>query len=62
MRAFFKSLDERVWISIEKGWTKPSTNIDSRSKDNLNVCNWNSKGLHVIFLIVSLEEFKRIYV
>lgn len=52
MRAFLKSLDEC--------WPKPTTNIDTWSKDELNACNWNSKELHVIFMAVSLKQFKRI--
>jgi hypothetical protein len=48
MRVFLKFLDERVWMSI----------IDMWSKDDLNACNWNSKGLHVIFMVVSQEESK----
>lgn len=48
MRVFLKFLDERVWMSVIGMW----------SKDDLNVCNWNSKGLHVIFMVVSQKEFR----
>jgi hypothetical protein len=37
MRAFLKSLDEHVWTtSIEKGWKRPATPIDTWSKDEMN--------------------------
>ncbi|XP_022877017.1 uncharacterized protein LOC111395263 [Olea europaea var. sylvestris] len=29
-------------------------------KDELAECNWNSKGLHALFMSVSLEEFRRV--
>ncbi|KAG2674458.1 hypothetical protein I3760_13G136600 [Carya illinoinensis] len=60
MRAFLKSLDERVWYLVERGWTKPETSIDAWTKDEINNCNLNSKGLNAIFMAVSSEEFKRI--
>ena len=25
MKAFLKSIDERVWLSIENGWERPTT-------------------------------------
>ncbi|KAG2685396.1 hypothetical protein I3760_10G123700 [Carya illinoinensis] len=60
MRAFLKSLDERVWHLVERGWTKPEISIDAWTKDEINNCNLNSKGLNAIFMAVSSEEFKRI--
>lgn len=60
MRAFLKSLDERIWVSIEKGWTRLTTDIDLWSMDDLDACNWNNKGLNAIFMAVSPEEFKRV--
>lgn len=61
MRAFLKSLDECVWMTVEKSWTKPTpTNIDMWTKDELNTYDWNSKKLHATFMDVSKGEFKRI--
>ncbi|KAG2720351.1 hypothetical protein I3760_02G031800 [Carya illinoinensis] len=60
MRAFLKSLDERVWHLVERGWTKPEISIDAWTKDEINNFNLNSKGLNAIFMAVSSEEFKRI--
>ncbi|XP_041003861.1 uncharacterized protein LOC121249203 [Juglans microcarpa x Juglans regia] len=69
MRAFLKSVDERVWVSITKGWREPVTiiegvqtpkGVDNYSREEISECGWNSKGLNAIFMAVSQEEFKRI--
>ncbi|XP_022874267.1 uncharacterized protein LOC111393100 [Olea europaea var. sylvestris] len=69
MRAFLKSLDEHVWISVQNGWKPPSiivsgnihlTDISVWTKDELAACNWNSKGIHVLFMALSPEEFRRV--
>jgi hypothetical protein len=60
MRAFLESLDEQVWISIEKSWTQPTININLWFKDDINACSWNNKGLNAIFMAVSPKELKRI--
>ena len=58
--SILKSLDEHVWIFVERGWNKSITNIDMLFKDELNACNSNSKGVHAIFMAVSPNKFKRI--
>ena len=45
MRAFLKSLDERVSHVLEQGWSKPETTIDAWTRDEVNNGNWNSKEL-----------------
>ncbi|XP_022856135.1 uncharacterized protein LOC111377295, partial [Olea europaea var. sylvestris] len=69
MRAFLKSLDEHVWISVQNGWKPPSiivsgnihlTDISVWTKDELAACNWNSKGIHALFMALSPEEFRRV--
>ncbi|XP_022868632.1 uncharacterized protein LOC111388180 [Olea europaea var. sylvestris] len=69
MRAFLKSLDEHVWISVQNGWKPPSsivsgnihlTDISLWTKDELAACNWNSKGIHALFMALSPEEFRRV--
>ncbi|GMH31502.1 hypothetical protein Nepgr_033345 [Nepenthes gracilis] len=67
MRAFLKSLDERVWARTQVGWTPPTSSsgnepkaLSSWTKEELDACNLNSKGLHAIFMAVSPDEFKRI--
>ncbi|XP_022870546.1 uncharacterized protein LOC111389800 [Olea europaea var. sylvestris] len=69
MRAFLKSLDEHVWISVQNGWKPPSTTVSGTinltdislwTKDELAACNWNSKGIHALFMALSPEEFRRV--
>ncbi|XP_022853916.1 uncharacterized protein LOC111375345, partial [Olea europaea var. sylvestris] len=69
MRAFLKSLDEHVWVSVQNGWKPPSTIVSGTvnlieislwTKDEIAECNWNSKGLHALFMAVSPEEFRRV--
>jgi len=60
MKAFLKSLDERVWLSIEYGWERPSTTISEWTIFQKEATNFNSKAMNAIFNIVSMEEFKRI--
>jgi hypothetical protein len=59
MRVLLKSLDKQVWVSIEKGWTRPTTDIDLWSMDDLNGCNWN-KGLNGtwLFHLNNSKEFR----
>lgn len=68
MRAFLKLIDEQVWVIIDKCQKRPTSivegvevlkDINSWSKDEINECNWNSKGINVIFMAISFEEFKR---
>ena len=47
MKAFLKSINERVWNSVEYRWEK-------------EVAAFNSKAMNVIFNAVPIEEFKRI--
>ena len=47
MKAFLKSINERVWNSVEYRWEK-------------EVAAFNSKAMNVIFNAVPIEEFKMI--
>ena len=60
MKAFLKSIDERVWNSVEYGWEKPITPISEWQTSQKEVTAFNSKTMNAIFNIVSMEEFKRI--
>ena len=60
MRAFLKSLDEKVLLTMESGWTRPISLVEEWTKEQSSSCNWNNKGLNAIFVAVSLDEFKRI--
>ena len=55
-----KSIDERVWNSIEYGWEKPTTPISKWQTSQKEVAAFNSKVINAIFNVVSMEKFKRI--
>ena len=60
MKAFLKSIDERVWNSIEYGWEKPTTPASEWSTSQKEVIAFNSKVMNAIFNAVFMEEFKKI--
>ena len=60
MKAFLKSIDERVWNSVEYGWEKPTTPISEQQTFQKEAIAFNSKVMNAIFNAVSMEEFKRI--
>ena len=58
MKAFLKSINERVWNSVEYGWEKPTTPINEWSTSHKEVVACNSKAMNAIFNAVFMEEFK----
>ena len=46
MRVFFffwvQSLDEKVWLAIKVGWTKPTDPLASWDDDKIKAANFNS--------------------
>ena len=60
MKAFLKSIDERVWNSVEYRWEKPTTLFSEWQISQKEVVAFNSKAMNAIFNVVSMEEFKRI--
>ena len=60
MKAFLKSIDERVWNSIEYEWEKPTTPVSEWQTSQKEAIAFNSKVMNAIFNAVSMEEFKRI--
>ena len=60
MKAFLKSLDEKVWQFVEIGWTKLVTPIVEWTDAQKEAASYNSKAMNAIFNVVSLEEFKNI--
>ena len=60
MKAFLKSIDERVWNSVEFGWEKPTTLVSEWTTTQKEAAAFNSKAMNAIFNVVSMEEFKRI--
>ena len=55
-----KSIDERVWNSVEYEWEKPTTPVSEWQTSQKEVAAFNSKAINTIFNAVSMEEFKRI--
>ena len=60
MKAFLKSINERVWNSVEYGWEKPTTPVGEWQTSQKEAAAFNSKVMNAIFNAVSMEEFKRI--
>ena len=60
MKVFLKSIDERVWNSVEYGWEKPATPVSEWQTSQKEAVVFNSKAMNAIFNVVSMEEFKRI--
>ena len=60
MKAFLKSIDEKVWNSVEYRWEKPTTPVSEWQTSQKEAATFNSKAMNAIFNAVSMEEFKRI--
>ena len=56
-----KSIDERVWNSIEYRWEKPTTPVSEWQTSQKEATAFNSKTMNAIFNDVSMKEFKRIF-
>ena len=60
MKAFLKSIDKRVWNSVEYRWEKSTTPISEWQTSKKEAAAYNSKTMNAIFNNVSMKEFKRI--
>ena len=60
MKTFLKSIDERIWNSVEYGWEKPATPVNEWQTSEKEAAAFNSKAMNAIYNTVSIEEFKRI--
>ena len=60
MKAFLKSIDERVWNSVEYGWEKLTTLVSEWQTSQKEATAFNSKVMNAIFNAISMEELKRI--
>ena len=60
MKAFLKSINERVWNSIKVRWEKLTTLVSEWITAQKEVVAFNSKAMNAIFNVVSMEKFKRI--
>ena len=61
MKAFLKSIDEKVWNSVEYGCGKPTTPVSEWQTSQREAAAFNSKAMNAIFNAVSMEEFKRLF-
>ena len=60
MKAFLKSIDERVWNFVQYRWEKPTTLVSEWQTFQKEVVAFNSNAMNAILNAVSMEEFKRI--
>ena len=60
LKSILKSVDKRVWNSVEYGWEKPTTPVSEWQTSQKEATLFNSKVMNVIFNAVSMEKFKRI--
>ena len=59
MRALLQSLDEKVWQSMEIGWTKPTEASADWDDAKIKAENFNSRAMNALFSAVTNEEFKK---
>ena len=45
MKAFLKSIDERVWPSVKNGWKRPTTAISKWTTTQKEAASFNSKAM-----------------
>ena len=60
MKTFLKSIDEKVWNSVEYESKKPTTPISEWQTSQKETAIFTNKAMNAIFNAVSMEEFKRI--
>ena len=60
IRAFWQSLDEKVWQTVEIGWTKPKEALADWDEEKIKAVNFNTRALNALFSAVTNEEFKKI--
>ena len=58
MKAFLKSIDERVWNFVEYGWEKPTTPVSEWQTSQKEVAAFNSKAMNAIFNAISMENLR----
>ena len=56
MRTFLQFLDEKVWLAVEVGWTKPTKLPASWDDEKIEATNFNSRALNALFSVVSLQR------
>ena len=61
MRAFLRSLNDKLWQAVEIGWTKPKEAPAEGDDAKIKTANFNSRALNALFITVTNEEFKKIF-
>ena len=61
MRVFLKSLDEKVWLAIEVGWTKHTDPPASWDDTEIKTVNFSSRALNALLSTMTNKEFKKIF-
>ena len=60
MKAFLKSIDKKVWNSVEYGWEKLTTPVSEWSTSQKETSAFNSKAMNAIFNVVSMERISNV--
>ena len=60
MRAFLQSLVEKVWQTVEIGWTKPRETLAEWDDAKIKAVDFISRALNALFSAVTNEKFKKI--
>ena len=60
MNAFLQALDEKVWLTVELDWKKPSEPPITWDDEKIKKANFNTMALNVLYGGVTNEEFKKI--
>jgi len=60
MRAFLKSLDEKMWQAVDIGWTKPKEALAEWDDAKIKAANFNNRALNALFSTVMNDEFNKI--
>ena len=55
MKEFLKSIDKRVWNSVEYELEKPTTPVSEWQTSQKEAAAFNSKAMNAIFYTVSME-------
>ena len=58
MKAFLKSINEKVWNSVEYGWEKPTTPVSEWQTSQKEAAAFNSKVMNAIFNVVSIRNLR----
>ena len=53
-------MDEKVWLAVKVGCTKPEEPLASWDDTKIKAANFNSRALNALFSAIMNEEFKKI--